>query len=65
MALTTLTVREDQKDNADFDKFCSNVGLNTSTTINLFVKAVLCEKCIPFETVQASELFFPRQTWPM
>ena len=27
MALTTLTARVDQKDKADFDKFCSNVGL--------------------------------------
>lgn len=44
MALTTLTARVDQKDKADFDKFCSNVGLNTSTAINLFVKAVLREK---------------------
>ena len=43
MALTTLTARVDQKDKADFDKFCSNVGLNTSTAINLFVKAVFAK----------------------
>ena len=58
MALTTLTARVDQKDKADFDKFCSNVGLNTSTAINLFVKAVLREKRIPFEIAQAPDPFF-------
>lgn len=58
MALTTLTARVDQKDKADFDAFCSNVGLNTSTAINLFVKAVLREKRIPFEIAQASDPFF-------
>ena len=61
MALTTLTARVDQKDKADFDAFCSNVGLNTSTAINLFVKAVLRvlrEKRIPFEIAQSPDPFF-------
>lgn len=58
MALTTLTARVDQKDKANFDKFCSNVGLNTSTAINLFVKAVLRGKRIPFEIAQAPDPFF-------
>lgn len=58
MALTTLTARVDQNDKAEFDKFCSNVGLNTSAAVNLFVKAVLREKRIPFEIAQASDPFF-------
>ena len=58
MALTTLTARVDQKDKAEFDKFCSNVGLNTSIAINLFVKAVLREKRIPFDIVQSQEPFY-------
>lgn len=58
MALTTLTARVDQQDKADFDAFCSNVGLNASTAINLFVKAVLREKRIPFEIAQAPDPFF-------
>ena len=49
MAQTTITARVDARDKVDFDAFCSNVGRNTSTAINLFVKAVLCEKRIPFE----------------
>lgn len=58
MAQATITARVDEKDKASFDKFCSNVGLNTSTAINLFVKAVLRENKIPFEISQHSEPFF-------
>ena len=47
MALATLTARVDEKDKASFDTFCSNVGLNTSTAINLFVKAVFTRKPHP------------------
>ncbi len=61
MAMTTLTARVDQKDKLDFDKFCANVGLNTSTAINLFVKAVLREKRIPFEIVQSPDPFFSEE----
>lgn len=58
MALATITARVDEKDKASFDAFCSNVGLNTSTAINLFVKAVLRENRIPFEITQAPDPFF-------
>ena len=37
MALATLTARVDEKDKASFDNFCSNVGLNTSTAIKLYI----------------------------
>ena len=55
MALATITARVDEKDKIRFDAFCSNVGLNTSAAINLFVKAVLRENHIPFEIAQASD----------
>ncbi len=58
MALATLTARVDEKAKANFDTFCSNVGLNTSTAINLFVKAVLRENRIPFEIAQTTAPFF-------
>lgn len=58
MALVTLTARVDEKDKVDFDTFCSNVGLNVSTAVNLFVKAVLRENRIPFEITQTSDPFF-------
>ena len=60
MALATLTARVDEKDKASFDTFCSNVGLNTSTAINLFVKAVLRENRIPIEITQTTAPFFSK-----
>ena len=62
MALATLTARVDENDKTSFDTFCSNVGLNTSTAINLFVKAVLRENRIPFEIHSHLILFFLKQT---
>lgn len=58
MTQATITARVDANDKINFDTFCSNVGLNTSTAINLFVKAVLRENRIPFEITQASDPFF-------
>ena len=49
MALATITARVNEADKIQFDKFCNHVGINTSTAINIFVKAVLREKRIPFE----------------
>lgn len=58
MALSTISARIDSKDKSDFDRFCNNVGLSTSTAINLFVKAVLRENRIPFEITGTSDLFY-------
>ena len=58
MAQTTITVRVDSTDKSKFDNFCSNVGINTSTAINMFVKAVLRENRIPFEITQSPDPFF-------
>ena len=60
MSLSTITARVDSKDKIDFDTFCANVGLNTSTAINLFVKAVLRENRIPFEIVQTPDPFYSK-----
>ena len=59
MALSTLTARVDETDKVNFDAFCSSVGLNTSAAINLFVKAVLRERRIPFEIKQEDPFFSP------
>jgi DNA-damage-inducible protein J len=37
-----------------FDAFCAEVGMNASVAINLFAKAVLREKRIPFEIAAPS-----------
>ena len=49
MEQSTISARIDSNDKAAFDLFCSRVGLNTSSVINLFVKKVISENRIPFE----------------
>lgn len=58
MAQATITARVDAQDKAAFDRFCSNVGINTSTAINMYVKAVLRENRIPFEIAQTADPFY-------
>ena len=31
-----------------FEQFCSSVGMNVSTAVNMFIKAVLREQKLPF-----------------
>ncbi len=59
MALSTLTARVDENDKRCFDAFCSSVGLTSSAAINLYVKAVLRERRIPFEIKQEDPFFSP------
>ena len=59
MALSTLTARVDERDKADFDSFCSSVGLTSSAAINIYVKAVLREKRIPFDIKQVDPFYDP------
>ena len=49
MERSNLNVRVDAKDKKGFEQFCSNVGMNVSTAINMFIKAVLREQKLPFE----------------
>ena len=49
MNQSTLSIRIDAKDKKEFEEFCEATGLNISTAVNMFVKAVLREGRIPFE----------------
>lgn len=49
MAQVTISARIDSDDKIRFDNFCKNVGINASSAINMFVKAVLHKNKIPFE----------------
>lgn len=49
MAQSTISARIDSEDKMAFDLFCSRVGLNTSSVLNLFIKKVISEDRIPFE----------------
>ena len=49
MESLVINVRVDANDKRRFESFCSDVGLNVSTAVNLFIKTVLKENKIPFE----------------
>lgn len=49
MALSTLTSRIEEADKNQFMAFCDSVGITSSAAINMFVKAVIRERKIPFE----------------
>lgn len=49
MPTTTFSVRMDEKLKMNLDDLCAQFGMNTSTAINLFARAVVRERRIPFE----------------
>lgn len=49
MEKITLNVSVDESDKKKFESFCHNAGMDVSTAINIFIKAVLREQKIPFE----------------
>lgn len=49
MESLNLNVRVDANDKKCFEQFCNSVGMNVSTAINMFIKAVLREQKLPFE----------------
>jgi len=58
MAQATLSARIDKDDKIKFDKFCSDVGLNASSAVNMFVKTVLRTNRIPFEIEREEDPFY-------
>ncbi len=57
MSQTTLSVRMDVELKRQLDALCADVGMTTSTAINMFAKAFVRERRLPFEVV-ASDLFY-------
>lgn len=49
MAQATFSVRMDEALKKQFDALCSDFGMSTSTAINVFARAVVRERKIPFE----------------
>ena len=48
MADATVTIRVDEDIKRKFEKFCSDVGLNMSVAVNMFIRASLKDQRIPF-----------------
>ena len=58
MAQTTFSVRMDTEVKKQFDAFCAQVGMNTTVAFNMFARAVLREKRLPFEVTTESDPFY-------
>jgi DNA-damage-inducible protein J len=41
-----------------FDAFCADAGMNASVAVNMFVRAVIREKKIPFEVMGEVDPFY-------
>jgi DNA-damage-inducible protein J len=53
MGAVNVTVRVDETSKRDCDSFCDNVGLNISTAFNMFIKATLRTRQLPFVVTDA------------
>ena len=49
-----MTVRMDSQQKMQFDQLCEQFGMSANTAINIFVKAVIRSKSIPF-SIKAKE----------
>lgn len=49
MAQATFSVRMDEALKRQFDSLCQDFGMTASTAINVFARAVVRERKIPFE----------------
>ena len=49
MAQATFSVRMDESLKKQFDSLCQDFGMNASTAINIFARAVVRQRRIPFE----------------
>jgi len=49
MSDTTVTIRVDEDIKRRFEEFCADVGMNMSVAVNMFIRASLREKRIPFQ----------------
>ena len=54
MAQTAMTIRMDNELKVQFDALCNEFGMSTNTAFNIFARAVVRGRRIPF-TIEASE----------
>ena len=58
MPQTTFSVRMDSEVKKQLDDFCEQVGMSSATAFNMFARAVLREKRLPFEVTTESDPFY-------
>lgn len=47
--MANLTISVNDSDKKDFSDFCEQVGISSSSLINMFIKTVIREGRVPFE----------------
>jgi len=50
-----MNVRIDENVKRSFDEFCAEVGMNASVAVNMFVRAVLRSRSIPFDITDVED----------
>ena len=58
MSQTTFSIRMDSDVKRQLDEFCSLVGMNTTVAFNMFARAVLRERRLPFDVTTVSDPFY-------
>ena len=58
MAQSAVTVRMDSEMKSQFDELCEQFGMSANTAFNIFVKAVIRSRSIPF-TIRGSRAETP------
>ena len=56
MAQTTLSIRMDTELKNQLDALCADVGMTTSTAINMFARAFVRERRLPFDVVAMEDM---------
>ncbi len=58
MPQTIINIPMDSDVKQQFDDFCTEVGMNTTVAVNMFVRAVLREKRLPFDVALEEDPFY-------
>ena len=61
--MTTISIRVDEQLKKNFDSMCDQFGLSNSAALNLFMKAVVRERKIPFEIRAESDADIRKKGW--
>ena len=56
MAQATFSIRMDEELKRQFDQLCADFGMNATTAFNVFARAVVRERRIPFEIEASKEV---------
>ena len=63
MNTATFSIRMDSQLKQELDAICNEFGMNTSVAINIFARAVVRERRIPFEIAVTPEASMAQRTF--